>query len=201
VRFEFTAGRPVLDFIATLAARGSLDKEKLESPTDLADWIRESGIVDRVSAVGPADLDRVRKVREALAGLVGALIDTRPSADADRALVNAAAAAAPPRLHLEADGLHRDADLDAVLSVLARDGLDLHDSPERRSLRCCEDPNCSRVFIDRSRAQRRRWCGMKGCGDRSKAAAYRRRRRATHGDDHRERDPLQSEGRVDSPQL
>ncbi|PYC65712.1 hypothetical protein C7C45_27955 [Micromonospora arborensis] len=34
-----------------------------------------------------------------------------------------------------------------------------------------------RVRRVRSRGARRRWCGMRGCGDRAKAAAYRQRRR------------------------
>jgi len=66
-------------------------------------------------------------------------------------------------------------DADAVFALHARDCLDLFDSPDRAALRWCADAKCTRVFIDRSRGQRRRWCGMKGCGDRAKAAAYRRR--------------------------
>jgi predicted RNA-binding Zn ribbon-like protein len=49
----------------------------------------------------------------------------------------------------------------------------------RALLRRCDDPKCTRLFIDRSRGGRRRWCDMKGCGDRAKAAAYRRRHRHT----------------------
>jgi predicted RNA-binding Zn ribbon-like protein len=75
--------------------------------------------------------------------------------------------------------VHRTGNLDAVLAVLARDCLELHDSDDRRVLRWCADEHCTRAFIDRSRGARRRWCGMRGCGDRAKAAAYRRRRRIT----------------------
>jgi predicted RNA-binding Zn ribbon-like protein len=71
----------------------------------------------------------------------------------------------------------RTGDIDAVFAVLARDCLDLHDSADRHALRWCADEHCTRAFIDRSRGLRRRWCGMRGCGDRAKAAAYRRRRR------------------------
>jgi hypothetical protein len=53
VRFEFIADRPVLDFVPTLAERGTTDDEKLRSPADLADWIAEAGIVDhRPAAAG-----------------------------------------------------------------------------------------------------------------------------------------------------
>jgi predicted RNA-binding Zn ribbon-like protein len=83
----------------------------------------------------------------------------------------------PPLLRLHDDRLHRYGDTDAVLALLARDCLDLFDSPDRAALRWCADLTCTRAFIDRSRGQRRRWCGMKGCGNRAKAAEYRRRRR------------------------
>ena len=179
--FEFTSGRPVLDFLATLAARGTVDEEKLATPPDLADWITEWGILDTAPVVGPDDLTRARTLREALFRVVEALIDQRTASRADRLLVNAAAAGAPPAMRLEPGGLRREGDLDAVLTVLARDGLDLHAGNDRTALHRCADPDCSRIFVDRSRGGRRRWCGMKGCGDRAKAAAYRSRQRTASG--------------------
>ena len=110
--------------------------------------------------------------------MIAALIEQRRADPVDRALVNAAAAAATPVIYLDDDGLHRQGDLDAVLAALARDCLELHAGPDRELLHWCADHTCTRPFIDRSRGQRRRWCGMKGCGDRAKAAAYRQRQRA-----------------------
>jgi predicted RNA-binding Zn ribbon-like protein len=176
VRFEFTSGRPALDFLATLAARGTVDEEKLTTPADLADWITEWGVVDSAPHIGPDDLTRARALREALFRVIAALIDERTAGRADRLLVNATAAGPLPVLQLEPGGLRREGDIDAVLAVLARDALDLHAADDRTMVHRCADPGCSRIFVDRSRGGRRRWCGMKGCGDRAKAAAYRRRR-------------------------
>lgn len=183
MNFEFIADRPVLDFLSTVAARGTSDEEKLRSEKDLADWIKQSGIVDTAPPVGKQTLEDAKAIREAMFRLVAALINHQTPNPADRALVNAAAEVSPPLLRLDDDGLHRSGDADAVLAVLARDCLDLFDSPDRAALRWCADANCTRAFIDRSRGQRRRWCGMKGCGDRAKAAAYRRRRRTALGND------------------
>jgi predicted RNA-binding Zn ribbon-like protein len=183
VNFEFIADRPVLDFLSTVAARGTSDEEKLRSEKDLADWIKQSGIVDTAPPVTKQALEDAKAIREAMFRLVAALINHQTPNPADRALVNAAAEVSPPLLRLDDDGLHRSGDADAVLAVLARDCLDLFDSPDRAALRWCADANCTRAFIDRSRGQRRRWCGMKGCGDRAKAAAYRRRRRTALGND------------------
>ena len=177
MHFEFIADRPVLDFLSTIAERGTRDDEKLQFEQDLASWIEQSGIVDTAPPVTNQALERAKALREAMFRLVASLIEHQTPSATDRALVNAAAEASPPLLRLDDDGLHRYGDVDAVLALFARDCLDLFDSPDRAALRWCADPNCTRPFIDRSRGQRRRWCGMKGCGDRAKAAAYRRRRR------------------------
>ncbi|MFL6025721.1 MAG: CGNR zinc finger domain-containing protein [Friedmanniella sp.] len=176
--FEFIADRPVLDFVATVAERHSTRDDRLRSPDDLRTWIAESGIVDEPVAVDAAGLGHAVAVREAAFRLVTALIDgTRPDAE-DLAVVHAAAAQPEIRLQVDGDGrLHRQGDLGAVLSALARDCLDLFGSPDRAALHWCADRECTRPFLDRSRGRRRRWCGMKGCGDRAKAAAYRQRRR------------------------
>lgn len=42
----------------------------------------------------------------------------------------------------------------------------------------CGNPECSQIFVDRSRGARREWCAMDPCGNKIKAAAYRARKRA-----------------------
>jgi predicted RNA-binding Zn ribbon-like protein len=41
-------------------------------------------------------------------------------------------------------------------------------------VRRCADAGCTRVFHDESKNGRRRWCDMKSCGNRAKAARHRR---------------------------
>ncbi|RQX14023.1 hypothetical protein DDE19_24510 [Micromonospora ureilytica] len=175
--FEFIADRPVLDFLPTLAERGHADVEQLTAPRDVADWAVQAGIVERAPAVDDAGLRHAKALREAMFRLVQALINGTEAATSDRELVNGAAAGPLPALRLDVDGVHRNGDLTAILTVLARDCLELHASDDRLALRWCADEHCTRAFVDRSRGARRRWCGMRGCGDRAKAAAYRRRQR------------------------
>jgi predicted RNA-binding Zn ribbon-like protein len=54
----------------------------------------------------------------------------------------------------------------------AADGLV---SSELQRVRKCADPRCSRVFFDGSRNGKRRWCDMKTCGNRAKAARHRKK--------------------------
>ncbi len=178
VVFEFIADRPVLDFVATLAERGTTNEEKLATPADLIAWATEAGIVHDVRTLSEEQLRHAQRVRDAIFGLIASAIDHTPPRDADRATVNSAAAKPKPVFHLDSRGtLHRTGGLEAMLAALATDCLDLIDSPDRTQLHWCDDHRCTRPFIDRSHGRRRRWCGMKGCGDRAKAAAYRQRQR------------------------
>ncbi|MFI5231770.1 MAG: CGNR zinc finger domain-containing protein [Gemmatimonadales bacterium] len=48
-------------------------------------------------------------------------------------------------------------------------------SGELQRVRRCADPRCARVFFDGSRNGTRRWCDMKTCGNRAKAARHRKK--------------------------
>ncbi len=176
--FDLVADRSALNFVATVAERGNTHLEQLNTGGDLAGWVAQSGLTSDLPRVTAAQLEEARRLREAMSALITALIDRTPTRPVDRELVNAAAARPRPRVQLTAAaGVHRTGDLDSVLALLAEDCLALFDGPDRDNLSRCADPRCTRPFIDRSRGHRRRWCGMKGCGDRAKAAAYRQRQR------------------------
>jgi predicted RNA-binding Zn ribbon-like protein len=174
----FSGGRPALDLLGTLSERGSTDVERLHTWGDVEDWVHGAGV--RIDDLDGADADvpRVRALREALYRVVTARKAGAVPAEADRCSVNGAATAALTP-HLTAGGdVHWTGGLEGLLGAVARDGLDLLASADLRMLRECADAHCTRLFVDRSRGGRRRWCGMKGCGDRAKAAAYRRRHRS-----------------------
>ena len=181
MQHEFVTGNLALDYVATVAERGTARLEHLAAPEDLAEWIAQAGIVDGPVAVTPAGLERAKVVREALFALVEATIDGEPAPRQALRVVNEAAAAPPPTPALQDAALRREGDLDAVLSALARAALELLGGPERARVKWCAGEDCTRPFVDRSRGGRRRWCGMAGCGDRAKAAAYRARQRERSG--------------------
>lgn len=166
----------MLDFVATVAERGTTDVEMLPTQRALAHWIADSGLVDNRIEVTPDDLERAKTVREAMFRLIASLLDSTAPADADRRLVNRTATGPRPVAQLTTTGtVRRTGTLGAVLAVLATDCIELFEGPDRDLLSRCADPKCTRVFLDRSRGRRRRWCDMKGCGDRAKASAYRQR--------------------------
>jgi predicted RNA-binding Zn ribbon-like protein len=174
----FVAGNLALDFVATVAERTTTHLERLRTGADLADWIVQAGLLDRPPAVSQRDLAAAKELREALFRLVTALTERAPLPEADRLLVNRLAAAAPPTLSVTPQGrVRRGGGVPEALATLARAGIELFDQPDTQLVRWCAGARCTRPFIDRSRGHRRRWCGMAGCGDRAKAAAYRQRQR------------------------
>ncbi|MGI5131808.1 CGNR zinc finger domain-containing protein [Pseudonocardia sp. CA-107938] len=178
--FDFIADHPVLDFVATVSERRTRYADKLAGPTELDAWVRESGLRPGLSPVDAAGFARAVEVREAAFTLISAVIDGEPLAPDALAVVNEAAARPTPSVALGPDlAVERSGDLDAVLAALARDCVELLGGPDRALLHWCADATCTRSYVDRSRGARRRWCGMRGCGDRAKAAAYRRRRAVT----------------------
>ncbi|WP_209124215.1 CGNR zinc finger domain-containing protein [Alkalihalobacillus sp. BA299] len=59
---------------------------------------------------------------------------------------------------------------DALLSLIAFDILTLIETKKLSSLKRCSNPDCVLLFIDES--GRRKWCSMKICGNRKKAARF-----------------------------
>jgi predicted RNA-binding Zn ribbon-like protein len=176
--FEFKGGNLALDFVGTVAERGTTDLDQLTTEADLARWFHEAGVVDSVGRIGPGEFARAKELRETLYRITRALTSLDPLRAGDLRHVNAVAAGAPPIPHVDrAELIRRRGDVDAAMTAVARAGLDLFDEGVRPLVQWCGGHNCTRAFIDHSRGTRRRWCDMAGCGDRAKAAAYRARRR------------------------
>ncbi|MEO8202075.1 MAG: CGNR zinc finger domain-containing protein, partial [Gemmatimonadota bacterium] len=68
-------------------------------------------------------------------------------------------------------------DLDLVASMVAYRLVEHVLSTPRERLRICQGPNCSWLFIDSSKAGRRRWCDMGVCGNAAKSRRFYARSR------------------------
>ncbi|WP_323376301.1 CGNR zinc finger domain-containing protein [Streptomyces sp. RB17] len=176
----FVCGSPALDFAATLRARRTARFEMLATPDRLDAWYVESGIVDAVSPSREIDVEQATTLREALYQLVTA---RRLGDDYDKgalAVLNSAARKPPAVPQLTPSGRWTAATPEEALSTVARLAVELLSGPDVPLLKECGNPECTRVYIDRSRGTRRQWCGMDSCGNKIKAAAYRARKRTTH---------------------
>ncbi|MFE7267356.1 CGNR zinc finger domain-containing protein [Streptomyces sp. NPDC057592] len=181
----FVCGNPALDFAATLRARRSVRFEMFVTPERLRAWYLESGIVDAVSPGGradidPVDIDLAKSVREAVYQLVTARRLGEEYADEALDVLNGAARKPPAAPQLTASGRWTEATPDEALSTVARLAIELLSGPDVPLLKECGNPECTRIYIDRSRGMRRQWCGMESCGNKIKAAAYRARKKSAH---------------------
>lgn len=184
-----------LDFVNTgRLVRGKRTHE-FAGPTDAIEWFAARNLAHDDArqrllaryasdpAAGEADLASIRRVRDAMRGLLEAAVSGRPPSRADLRTVNRTLQTHYVYVLVPAaDGIslsHRHLG-DTIAGALGRLAEALarelsQGMPER--LRICESPDCSEAFIDRSRTGRRRWCDMATCGNRAKAARHRERRR------------------------
>lgn len=63
--------------------------------------------------------------------------------------------------------------VDAILSLIAIDTLKLIEEHKLQSIKRCANPSCVLLFIDET--GRRKWCSMKICGNRMKAARNKKK--------------------------
>jgi predicted RNA-binding Zn ribbon-like protein len=177
--FRFVGGRVSVDFTATHGLRWrDPSVERIPAPADLARWFVAAGLTDVTVPVSASALRGAHALREALYRLMRARIVQRPVDGRDVGVVNRWAAKAPPPVRLTPDGTTGqlvEPTAGGLLALVARDGVDLLAGPDADRLRECSSATCTLLYLDTSRAGRRRWCSMAVCGSRDKMARHRRR--------------------------
>lgn len=189
--FEWSGGHPALDFVNTLDERPfDAPVENLASYRDLVRFAELAGLIDRSLAkalldrTGPACArvaGRARKLREQLYNVLAAACAAEPIPQTDLRAIGAAIrtahaarilAASPSTTfagHRWAQGSEVDAPLHACALAIER----LLSETDRSRVRKCGAHDCEVYFIDTSKGRRRRWCSMKGCGNREKQRRWR----------------------------
>ncbi|MDX6570381.1 MAG: hypothetical protein QOH15_2959 [Gaiellales bacterium] len=177
--FRFVAGNRALDLLSTLGDRHRQPIERLRDPSDLDRWLHDAGLpVSRRAR--QRDLNAARRLRETANRLIRATLAEDVPDSGDLRELNEWARGQP--LAPQADlALQRswvaDQSVRAALVLIAREAVELLTGPDRSAIReCAAAPNCALLYLDRSRARRRRWCQMEVCGSRAKMTSYRRRR-------------------------
>lgn len=176
-------GRPALDFVNTFRERWWRQVETLVTPADLARWTVRAGVLSEAPRVTPGLLASARELREAINSVLVATLEgeaprARALATIDRWLLESHV---PDRLARDESGppllvpgypTHPGR---YALGLIARDAAEMLGTGQRDRVRVCASETCSARFYDRSRAGRRRWCSMEGCGNTAKARRHRAR--------------------------
>ena len=177
-QLRFDTGRLFLDLVATVGGRLSgAPVERLDHPERLAEWLAGAGLVPagqpvRVTAQW---LAHFRELRDLLHRLAHAAVATGRYPEADVQRLNRYAAVTPPQIALRADGVivPGPVRLTALLSVVARNAIEVLGGADVARLRVCGGDTCDLIYVDDSRGGRRRWCSSTACGNRVRVQQHR----------------------------
>jgi predicted RNA-binding Zn ribbon-like protein len=170
----------VQDFVNTEIPVWAIDD--IATPDALADWLRSRGLLSRAAIVDSGSFVRARALRRILREL--ASHNTRGATPNDDLRTEFSTIATEARLRFRLDergDLTLEADRDGVGGALAEimsRVFEAQASGAWRRLKSCPGAHCGWLFYDGSRNASSTWCSMSICGNRSKTASYRRRRRA-----------------------
>ncbi len=169
----------VQDFVNTEIPEWARDD--ISTPEALTDWLRSRGILDQDVDVDADTFVRARALRDVLRRLALAnTVGTRPDATLRAEFESAVARVSlVPRLH--ADGrvdVVAGVGVDRPLGVIVSRVLEAQASGTWSRLKACRKESCQWLFYDGSRNASSTWCSMSICGNRTKTAAYRQRRKA-----------------------
>lgn len=177
-------GHPALDYVNTVDAG-----DDRQGPDVLVDyralerWADRIGITFAGQLIGgdaAGALQRILQARERLYRVL--LAEARglaPDPDTVARIQELVGEAATHRTLVPHDGRFRwtwrPDDRDAILHRLMWAAGELLADRSRRTIRECDGRHCGWLFLDRSKAGRRRWCSEEGCGSLNRVRDLRSR--------------------------
>jgi predicted RNA-binding Zn ribbon-like protein len=175
-----------LDFINTLDLDDGQLVEHFQEPADALAWLTEHRLLHPTEAYAwtPSDLEHLKAVRAGLRDVVDSVVLDRAPAPESLRLVNETLEMGP-RPHLDLEGgevrvghRHVASPASEALVPIAHAIIAELASGRPERFRICANDRCQWTFFDASPTGRRRWCDMRTCGNRAKAARHRERVKA-----------------------
>ncbi|GAB3179725.1 CGNR zinc finger domain-containing protein [Nesterenkonia halophila] len=170
----FLGGGVALDLVNTLRDRAVAPRETLASDADVVMWLVDAGYPVEPTAAPARPALRAEAV--ALRSAVDALLAPGQKATAEQVqLINTWSRVAPvPQLDEDAPGRLTRPPMTPVeaLGAVAAEAVAIVERGELEQIKICSHETCGLRYLDHSRAGRRRWCSMRRCGNRAKAARH-----------------------------
>ena len=181
--WRFDPGSLFLELLLTGGPGDSAAVDTLHAADDLVRWASASrlSLPADTLVVTRKEFSLARAMRAALWRLTRAVLTGDAFGSLDVTVVNHMAARPPLTPHIDSTGSAAwglPSTGIAVLSAVARDGINVLTGTIAGRLRECEGGDCRLVFLDASRPGSRRWCSMERCGNRHKVRQLRGRRAA-----------------------
>jgi predicted RNA-binding Zn ribbon-like protein len=182
--FVFIGGSLCLDFCNTEVIERGKSLDLLATNDDLKAWASEAGFALGSEPMAPGAIEEALRLREAIKHLLAARLDARAPDQNDIDVVNAYFMPAPENKALKYhEGSFQvvkkaaNANLTALFTEIVQSLMELL-VEQQYAIKKCANPNCILHFIDKSRAQKRKWCSMEICGNRLKVAGHHQRSKA-----------------------
>jgi predicted RNA-binding Zn ribbon-like protein len=193
---DFIGGDAALDFINTVTGRDQSPRDWLDSYTALLGWaalvrLLPGNILRALTRKAKSEptsaaaaLARAKVFRETLFALITGIVSGSAPPKAMLAVLREHWIAGINAHELRFDHGHVVAELrsdaanfDLIASMIAYRMVEHVLTLPTDRLRICHGPNCSWIFIDSSKAGRRRWCDMGVCGNDAKSRRFHARLR------------------------
>jgi predicted RNA-binding Zn ribbon-like protein len=195
----FIAGSAGLDFLNSVATpTADAQVDWLNNGDGLLAWLKQAGLVPaktldalRAQAI-PGELDRVaaqarslrewfrtfvhaRKGRPLSAEDLGELEPLNSLLQRDEGFIQIVAPGHGAKATLALQTTRRWRSPESLLLPIGEALAKVVCDENFSDVKACEGPNCTLMFVDHTRGRKRRWCSMAICGNRTKAAAHRKR--------------------------
>jgi len=158
-------------------------RDDIATPALLSEWLRGRDLLEEGGGVGAEAFVVARELRGVLRQL--ALLNTlrKPPDDELRTRADSVFALLPVRAGLGPGGGVRPVAIGSgatrALAAIVAVALEAQATGAWERLKACRKESCGWLFYDASRNSSSSWCSMSICGNRTKTAAYRRRRRGS----------------------
>lgn len=173
--FLHLGDHPILDFCNTLICHGDDIEDRLNEPKDAENFVNEFfSIKNKVDSKTFDSLIELRSLLRLYFYFILGLQETDPTIE-----LNSWFAKYPLVLYFS-DGHTPDYaaknDPKFIAKMISTLNTFLNNLDEKR-LKKCANPNCSHLFYDISKNNKRQWCSMNSCGNIMKARAFYARKK------------------------
>jgi len=197
--FNFVGNWLCLDFVNTLHDRATKPRDHFNTYIDLVWWSKEANILtaeevqsllaeaQRHPEEAALALRNAVVLREAVYRIFSALVREESPEGADLHMLNMAYAEAMGKACIVQKGSNftwdwqeKETALERIQWDIARSAAELLVSQELSLLCECASEDCGWLFLDSSKNHSRRWCDMKGCGNRAKVGRHYEKTQRKH---------------------
>src|SRR5581483_2190782 len=149
----------LLDYVNSVDLRPH--SEGFETPSDLAAWLVDRGLVEPGTKATAADLRDAIELREALRTLLGTHNELSGDVDAASAVLERVSRAAKLGVCFARGGLHLEPSASGVRGALGRIVGEVATAMSEGTwarMKACRAEDCRWAFLDTAKNQSRAWC-------------------------------------------